>query len=254
MGGDKLLPELVGFPEKNPFLGWRAIRFCLDHKKIFIPQLKAILRANEKKNIKLLLPMISSVEEIRQFKSILQEAREILINEAKVFNSRIQIGMMVEIPSAAILINDFIEEVDFFSIGTNDLIQYTLAVDRANEKISHLYNHFHPALLQLIKTVIDACKAKNKDLSMCGEMAGDPIAIPLLIGMGMKTISAAHFIIPEIKKVVRDLKYSECIKLYEEVKTAKTAAESQEICEKFYSKIFTVPFNRENHQPKYNKN
>jgi phosphotransferase system enzyme I (PtsI) len=198
--------------------------------------------------------MISSIEEIRQFKSILQEAIEILKKEEEVFNHQIEIGMMVEIPSAAILINDFIEEVDFFSIGTNDLIQYTLAVDRANEKISHLYNHFHPALLQLLKTVTDACRAKNKDLSMCGEMAGDPIAIPLLIGMGLEKFSAAHFIIPEIKKVVRHLKYDECKDLYEVVKTAKTAAESQEICEKFYSNIFAVPLNRENHQPRYNKN
>jgi phosphotransferase system enzyme I (PtsI) len=254
VGGDKLLPELVGFPEKNPFLGWRAIRFCLDHKKIFIPQLKAILRANEKNNIKMLLPMISSIEEIRQFRTILDEAIEILEQEGRSYYPQIPIGMMVEIPSAAILINEFIEEVDFFSIGTNDLIQYTLAVDRANEKISHLYNHFHPALLRLLKTVIDACKRKNKDLSICGEMAADPVAIPLLIGMGLDKISAAHFIIPEIKKVVRNLMYGDCEELYKKAKASKTAGESQAICENFYSKIFTVPLNRKNHQPKYNKN
>jgi phosphotransferase system enzyme I (PtsI) len=253
VGGDKLLPELVSLPEKNPFLGWRAIRFCLDHKKIFIPQIKAILRANQKKNIKLLLPMISSIEEIHQFKRILNEAIDNLEAEGKAFNKDIPIGMMVEIPSAAILIEQFLDEVDFFSIGTNDLIQYTLAVDRANEKISHLYSHFHPALLHLIKTVVDQCQKKGKEVTMCGEMAADPVAIPLLIGMGLEKISAAHFIIPEIKKVIRLLNTTDCKKLFAKVRELKTAIECQKICENYYANMFSVPIKRVNHQPKINK-
>jgi phosphotransferase system enzyme I (PtsI) len=241
VGGDKLLPELVGLAENNPFLGWRAIRFCLDHKEIFIPQLKAILRANLHNNMKLLLPMISSIEEIHQVKQILLEVKEILSSEGKEFNPDIELGMMVEIPSAAIMIEDFQSEVDFFSIGTNDLVQYTMAVDRANEKISHLYNHFHPALIALIKKVIEVGKENQKLVSLCGEMAGDPVAIPLLIGMGLDNLSVAHYAIPEIKDVIRHITLEDCKKLYSDVINCKTASKSQYLCELFYSEIFTVP-------------
>ena len=247
VGGDKLLPELVGLTENNPFLGWRAIRFCLDHKEIFIPQLKAILRANLHKNMKLLLPMISSIEEILQVKQILNEVKESLTAEGKEFNPDIEVGMMVEIPSAAIKIEDFMQQVDFFSIGTNDLVQYTMAVDRANEKISHLYNHFHPALIELLKKVIDAGKRNNKLVSLCGEMAGDPVAIPLLIGMGLDNLSVAHYAIPEIKDVIRHITLEACEKLYSDVKNCKTASKSQYLCELFYSEIFTVPHDLTNH-------
>ncbi|RQW04232.1 MAG: phosphoenolpyruvate--protein phosphotransferase, partial [Calditrichaeota bacterium] len=201
VGGDKILPDLADLPESNPFLGWRAIRFCLDHKEVFVPQLKAILQANLHGNIKLLLPMISALEEVRQFKEILKEAITLLKNEHKEFNADLEIGIMVEIPSAAIMIDSFLDEVDFISIGTNDLIQYTLAVDRANEKVSYLYNHYHPSLLNLIKKVIDAAKSKMKPVGMCGEMAGDPVAVPLLIGMGLENFSATPSRIPEIKNV-----------------------------------------------------
>lgn len=241
IGGDKILPELVSIPELNPFLGWRAIRFCLDHKEIFIPQLKAILRANQYKNVKLLLPMISSIEEVRQFNEIFLTAQEILKSESKEFDPDIDIGIMVEIPSAALMIEKYVDEVDFFSIGTNDLIQYTLAVDRANERISHLYNHFHPALLQLIYTVITTGKKHKKLVSMCGEMAADPIAVPLLIGMGLENISVAHFVVPEMKNVIRHVSLEECVQLYERVKMLSTASEIQKQCHDFYSKIFIVP-------------
>ena len=240
VGGDKILPDVVTIPEGNPFLGWRAIRFCLDHKDIFVPQLKAILRANISGNVRLLLPMISSLEEIRQVKSILREVHSILSSEGKAFNPEISIGMMVEIPAAAIMIEDFIQEIDFLSIGTNDLVQYTLAVDRANEKISHLYNHFHPAHLQLIKKVIDAGKKHNILVSMCGEMAGDPVAIPLLVGMGLENLSTAHYRVPEIKNVIRHVSTAECVGLYQQVNQLKTTHEIQTVCENFYSNIFTV--------------
>ncbi len=239
IGGDKLLPELVSLPERNPFLGWRAIRFCLDHKEIFLPQLKAILRANSYGNVHILIPMVSSLEEVRQFRTVLEEAKELLRSDAVEFNPEIKIGMMVEIPSAALLAEHFAREVDFFSIGTNDLIQYTLAVDRANEKLSRLYNHFHPALLQLIKKVIETGEKFGIPVSMCGEMAGDPVAVPLLIGMGLRTFSAAHIVVPEIKNVIRNLSVDECTDLYSKVMHLETASEVKNACENFYSGIFS---------------
>ncbi len=246
VGGDKLLPEFVSLPERNPFLGWRAIRFCLDHEEIFITQLKAILRANIHGNIRILLPMVSSLNEIRQFKKVLAKTKDILSSENNEFNPDVKIGMMVEIPSAAILAEHFAGEVDFFSIGTNDLIQYTLAVDRANEKIAHLYNHFHPAVLQLIKKVIDVGRASRIPVSMCGEMAGTPVAVPLLLGMGLEHFSAAHLRIPEIKDVIRNLSISQCRQLYQDVQTLDTAREIQKLCEDFYSGIFTESLESQN--------
>jgi phosphotransferase system enzyme I (PtsI) len=240
VGGDKILPDLEENPEANPFLGWRAIRFCLDHKEIFIPQLKAILRANKFGNVKLLLPMVSAIEEIHQFKHILKEAVDMLNREGKKFNSDIPIGIMIEIPSAAILIEHYLQEVDFFSIGTNDLIQYTLAVDRTNEKISNLYNHYHPALLTLIKKIIDVGKEAGKQVTMCGEMAADPVAVPLLIGMGLESFSVTHSNVPEIKNVIRHISVSECKQLYSDIAQKKTARDIQVLCEDFYAQTFTI--------------
>jgi phosphotransferase system enzyme I (PtsI) len=151
------------------------------------------------------------------------------------------IGIMVEIPSAALMIESYIDEVDFFSIGTNDLVQYTLAVDRANEKISYLYNHFHPALLQLIRKVIETGKRHKKMVSMCGEMAADPVAVPLLVGMGLENLSAAHYVVPEIKNVIRNIALRDCIRLYNKVQQLSTASEVQQQCQQFYSEIFTHP-------------
>ncbi|MFZ0389110.1 MAG: putative PEP-binding protein, partial [Calditrichia bacterium] len=239
IGGDKLLPDFVDIPEHNPFLGWRAIRFCLDHKEIFITQLKAILRANRHGNSRLMLPMVSSLQEIRQFKEVFAEARQKLDEEGTAYNPQIRIGMMVEIPSAALLAENFAREVDFFSIGTNDLIQYTLAVDRGNERISHLYNHFHPALLLLIKKVIDVGHKFNKPVSMCGEMAGDAVAVPLLIGMGLQNFSASHTVLPEIKEIIRNVTMEDCRKLYRRAGVLDTAADIQDLCRDFYQRITT---------------
>ena len=238
VGGDKILPNITTIQEHNPFLGWRAIRFCLDHEEIFIPQLKAILRANVKNNVHLLLPMISSLDEIYQFKEVLAKAKNILLKEGKEFSNDVKIGMMVEIPAAVVLADVFANEVDFFSIGTNDLIQYTLAVDRANEKISHLYNHFHPAVLRFIKQIIDVGADKNVDVSMCGEMASDPVAVPLLVGMGLKHFSAVHKAIPKIKSIIRSLSLPDAQELYQKVMKLSTAEEIQSCCEGFYSREF----------------
>ncbi len=238
IGGDKILPDITGTMEQNPFLGWRAIRFCLDHKEIFIPQLKAILRANVHGNVHILVPMISTLRELHEFKKVLQVAKNLLHKEGKKFNPDIKIGIMVEVPSVAIMADVFAREVDFFSIGTNDLLQYTLAVDRGNRRIAHLYSHFNPALLHLIQLILDAGKKANIPVSMCGEMAGDLVAVPLLLGMGLRQFSAATLAIPEVKNVIRNVSLKDCQELYKEVKRKKTTLEIQKVCEDFFKQIF----------------
>ncbi len=239
VGGDKVLPALNQFHEQNPFLGWRAIRFCLDHKEIFIPQLKAILRANIHGNIKILLPMISTIREIHEFRKVLSVTKNLLKSEGSKIQSDVDIGIMVEVPSTAIMAHQFAKHVDFFSIGTNDLVQYTMAVDRGNKKIAHLYSHYDPALLQLIKSVIDAGGNAGIPVSMCGEMAGDPYAVPLLLGMGLQSFSASQILIPEVKHIIRNVSIKKCAALYEKVQKYDTRLEIQKACEDFYAKHFT---------------
>src|SRR5690606_28366521 len=182
IGGDKVIPYLNMPKEDNPFLGLRAIRLCFANEELFRTQLRALLRASSYGNLKIMFPMISSIDEILQAKQWLAEEKEALIGQ-NVEVSDFEIGIMVEIPSAAILSPVFAKEVDFFSIGTNDLIQYTLAADRMNETISHLYEPFHPAIVSLVKLVIDSAHAQGKWVGMCGEMAGDSAAIPLLVAL-----------------------------------------------------------------------
>lgn len=189
IGGDKELHYLKLPKEMNPFLGYRAIRLCLDRTDIFRTQLRAMLRASIYGNIKIMFPMISSIEELRKAKSILDDVKEELRLENIMFNNNIEIGTMIEVPAAAIISDILAKEVDFFSIGTNDLIQYTTAVDRGNGSISHLYNEFHPALLRLIKAVIDNGHKEGIKVKMCGEVAGNPKLIPILIGMGLDELS-----------------------------------------------------------------
>ena len=205
VGGDKELDYLNLPKEMNPFLGYRAIRVCLDKVDIFKTQLRAILRASAFGNIKIMFPMISSIEELRAAKAILQEVKDDLHKENIAFNENLEVGIMVEIPAAAIISDLFAKEVDFFSIGTNDLIQYTTAVDRMNEKISHLYNPFHPALLRLVKMVIDNAHKENKWVGMCGEVAGDPKLIPILIGMGLDEFSMSPISILKARGIIRNI-------------------------------------------------
>lgn len=188
IGGDKQLPYLPLTEEANPFLGQRAIRLCVARPELFRTQLRALLRASCYGNLKIMFPMIATLEELRQAKSMLQEEREKLI-EAHIEVAPIEVGMMVEIPSTAVMANIFAQEVDFFSIGTNDLIQYTFAADRMNEHVSYLYQPYNPAILRLIKMVIDAAHQQGKWVGMCGEMAGDEWAIPLLLGLGLDEFS-----------------------------------------------------------------
>ena len=205
IGGDKKLDYLDLGHEMNPFLGYRAIRLCLDRVDIFKIQLRALLRASIYGNLKIMFPMISSIEEFRQAKKILEECKQELINEGVVVSDSIEVGIMVEIPSTAVSASEFAKEVDFFSIGTNDLIQYTLACDRMNEKVSYLYNPMHPSVLSLIKMTIDGAHAEGKWVGMCVEMAGDEEAIPKLLEYGLDEFSMSATSILPAKKQILDI-------------------------------------------------
>ena len=189
IGGDKELPYLQLPHELNPFLGYRAIRICLDDYALFKVQLRALLRASIYGNLKIMFPMIATVEEFREAKAFLYEVKEQLKAEGVAVAEHIEIGLMIEVPSAAIMADVFAKEADFLSIGTNDLIQYTFAADRMNEKVAYLYQPYHPAILRLVKNVIDAGHANGCWVGMCGEMAGDELAIPILLAMGLDEFS-----------------------------------------------------------------
>lgn len=213
LGGDKFLSHLHVPQEMNPFLGWRAIRFCLEEKEIFRDQLRAILRASVLGNVKMMYPMISCVKELDEANALVEKCKAELRTENIPFNHNLDIGMMVEIPSAALVARDLAKRVKFFSIGTNDLIQYTLAVDRLNEKIAHLYEPTHPAILNLIKMTVDAAHQNKIWVGVCGEMAGDPVLAPLLLGLGIDELSATPSTVPALKFLIRRLKMEEAKKL-----------------------------------------
>jgi phosphotransferase system enzyme I (PtsI) len=217
IGGDKHLPYFNLPSELNPFLGYRAIRICLDRKDLFITQLKAILRASVFGDLKIMFPMISNVQEIRSAKNILAEAKAELLNDNIAFNSNIKVGIMIEIPSAAITADILAKEVDFFSIGTNDLCQYTLAVDRMNEKVSHLYDPFNPGVLRLIHNVIEQGHKHNIYVGMCGEMASDPAATLLLLGMGLNEFSMSAASIPVVKNIIINNSMAKAKEIYKNV-------------------------------------
>ncbi|WP_297928716.1 phosphoenolpyruvate-protein phosphotransferase PtsI [uncultured Aggregatibacter sp.] len=229
IGGDKELPYLDLPKEMNPFLGWRAIRIALDRREILNAQLRAVLRASAYGKLAVMFPMIISVEEIRELKSVIEELKVELRNEGKAFDENIQIGVMVETPSAAVNAKFLAKEVDFFSIGTNDLTQYTLAVDRGNELISHLYNPMSPSVLNLIKQVIDASHAEGKWTGMCGELAGDERATVLLLGMGLDEFSMSAISVPRIKKLIRNVNYQDAKLLAEKALQQPTAAEIERL-------------------------
>jgi len=226
LGGDKLAPGTVDIADElNPFLGWRAIRLCLENVDIFKTQLRAILRAGAVGNIKVMFPMISGLDELRRAKAVLAECREELRRSGVPLAEKIDVGAMIEIPSAAICANVLAPEVDFFSIGTNDLIQYALAVDRVNEKLAHLYEPTHPAVLRLLKMIAEAAHANNIWVGVCGEMAGDVALVQLLLGLGMDELSAGATLVPRVKRAVQSLTIPECRELVEETLKLNTASE-----------------------------
>lgn len=225
IGGDKELPYLDLPKEMNPFLGYRAIRLCLESQDLFRTQLRSLLRASVYGNLKIMFPMIATVDEFRQAKAILLEEKEQLESEGVTVSNNIEVGMMVEIPASAILADLFAKEVDFFSIGTNDLIQYTLAADRMNERVSYLYQPYNPAILRLVRMVIQAAHKEGKWVGMCGEMAGDDIAIPILLGLGLDEFSMSATSILKARSQIRKLSKEDIEKHVDAILSMSTAEE-----------------------------
>ncbi|MDD5059893.1 MAG: phosphoenolpyruvate--protein phosphotransferase [Candidatus Omnitrophica bacterium] len=237
IGGDKFLSQFRIPHEMQPFLGWRAIRFCLARPDIFKLQLRAILRASVHGNLKLMYPMISGVEELKQANALLEEAKEELRKKGQVFNDKIKVGVMIEVPSAAMTADILAKEANFFSIGTNDLIQYSLAVDRANEKVAYLYEPAHPAVLRLIRTVIDAAHQAGIKVGMCGEMAGDPSLALILLGLGLDEFSMPPQVIPELKYIIRAVSYKDSQNFADEIMKLSTGTEVEEYAQEKVAKI-----------------
>lgn len=237
LGGDKFLSHLNVPQEMNPFLGWRAIRFCLQEREIFRVQLRAILRASAVGNVKMMYPMISGLDELNQANALLEESKAELRKEGIPFDEQLEVGAMIEIPSAALAAESLAKRVKFFSVGTNDLIQYSLAVDRLNERIAHLYEPTHPAIIRLIKMTADAGTRHGVWTGVCGEMAGDPVLTPLLLGLGVTELSAAPGTVPQIKYLIRRLKMKEARELADFALNCESASEILARCKKLTAQV-----------------
>jgi phosphoenolpyruvate-protein phosphotransferase (PTS system enzyme I) len=249
LGGDKFLSHLQLPPEMNPFLGWRAIRFCLEEREIFRDQLRAILRASVEGTVKIMYPMISCLDELTKANELLEQCRAELRAENIPCSDNLEIGAMIEIPSAALIAEALAKRVSFFSIGTNDLIQYSLAVDRLNEKIAYLYEPTHPAILHLIKMTVEAAHRRGIRVSVCGEMAGDPFLVPLLVGLGVDELSAGPPSIPQVKFLVRRLRLSEAQELADFGLTCESSSEILERCKALAYRIAPGLFEEQPPQP-----
>ncbi len=230
LGGDKIAGTIDQGDELNPFMGWRAIRFCLAHPDIFKAQLRAILRASATGNVKIMFPMISGLEELRRAVAIVEECKAELHRAGIPFSSDAEVGAMIEVPSAAIAADMLAREVDFFSIGTNDLIQYTIAADRVNERVAHLHEPTHPSVVRLLKTVSDAAHANGIWVGVCGEMAGDLTLVPLLLGLGMDELSVSATLVPRVKRAVQSLTTAECQQLVTDAMALDTSAAILALC------------------------
>lgn len=235
IGGDKILP--ISQKENNPFLGWRGIRICLDKEDVFLDQIRALLRASTRGNVKIMFPMISGLEEIQKAKKLIVKAKNDLKKRNIRHEGKVKIGIMVEVPSAVVLADEFAKEVDFFSLGTNDLIQYLLAVDRESSMVSDLYQKFHPAVIQAIDLVIKAAKRNNIEVSVCGEMAGDPLGSLLMLGLGIDELSVETTSFLRIKKLIRMINYDDTVKIAAKTLTMNSEPEIREFLEKSYEKL-----------------
>jgi phosphotransferase system enzyme I (PtsI) len=231
VGGDKIPYNLNLSQEANPALGLRAIRLCLSRRDLFKAQLRAVLRASVHGNCRLLLPMISCISEIQLAKDVIEESKNDVAAAGQEFDHNIKVGILIEVPSAVAIADMLAKEVDFFSIGTNDLIQYALAIDRANEHVNYLYDTLHPAILRLIRQVINVGQAGGVSVSMCGEMAGDPVNIPILLGLGLDELSMNALSIPMVKKLIRSVKMDECLELTQMVFQMRGAREIRKLIE-----------------------
>ena len=231
LGGDKFLSHSHLPTEINPFLGCRAIRFCLERPDIFKMQLRAILRASAVGNVRMMFPMISGLAELRQANELLETCRAEMRDEGKDFDANLEVGIMIEVPSAVLIADSLAKEVDFFSIGTNDLIQYTIAVDRVNERIAYLYEPTHPAIIRLIELTVNAAHENHIWVGICGEMAGEITLTPLLVGLGIDEFSASAGLVPRVKKAVQTLDSKECVQLVEDVRGMSSATDILERCE-----------------------
>lgn len=237
LGGDKFLAHMPLPQELNPFLGWRAIRFCLQEEDIFRAQLRAILRASAEGNVKMMYPMISGLDELNQANALVERCKGELRAEKVAYDERLEIGAMIETPSAVIVADSLAKRLKFFSIGTNDLIQYSLAVDRMNEKIAHLYEPTHPAIVRLIKATVDAAHRHQVWVSVCGEMASDPVFAPLLLGLGVDELSASPPLVAPVKFLIRRLKLTEAKALAEFALNCESAAEILARCQELARQI-----------------
>ncbi|HNY21283.1 MAG TPA: phosphoenolpyruvate--protein phosphotransferase [Treponemataceae bacterium] len=228
-GADKMLDEQSDLAEKNPLLGWRAVRFCLDRRDLFKTQLRALLRASQFGDLRIMFPMISNIEELEAVLDVLEESKAECAHAGQPFNKAVKAGIMIEIPAAAVCADILAQKADFMSIGTNDLIQYTMAVDRENPKVSHLFDCYNPSVLRLVKRTIDAGKETRTEVSMCGEMAGDPASVFLLMGLGLRTFSMASTLIPQVKELVRKVSLAEATELAEAALELSSAREIRKL-------------------------
>lgn len=236
IGGDKFMAHPV--KENNPFLGWRGIRVMLDRPELFLEQLRAILRASTRKNVSIMFPMVSGIKEVRNAKKLIEDAKRQLEAERKPFDEKIKIGVMIEVPAAAVIAEDLAKEVSFLSIGTNDLIQYLIAVDRGNDVVADLYQEFHPAVIRFLRRIIERGQKSDVWVGMCGEMAGDPMATILLLGLGLNEFSVVPNVLPEIKKIIRAVKYKDAKKLAKDVLALETEDEVKDYLRAVMKKKF----------------
>jgi len=238
LGGDKFGPRGAPEPEDNPFLGWRGIRYSLSQPHLLLRQLRAILRASAHGNVKIMLPMISSLHEVWDARQVLEAAKQELRARGTDFDDDVPLGVMIETPADAMIADELAHEVDFFSIGSNDLVQYTLAVDRGNDRVAYLYDTFHPAVLRLLEKTIKAAKKRKRWVGICGEMAGDPLATLFLVGLGVDEFSTVPAVVPEIKSIIRSTSYAYARRIAGKALKMKTGSEVR----RYLEQIFRVKF------------